>query len=80
MSAQPVDLSDLVIGESKYKYNYSGSRDCVELATAPTETTYIPGNPGAAWSAQEVSVTRLRILEMLRPELDTQKINFGEAD
>ena len=41
------------------------------LATAPTETTY---NPGAARTGQEVSVTRLRILEMLRPELDTQKI------
>ena len=46
----------------------------MELATAPTEITYIPGNPGAAWTGQEVSVTRLRILEMLRPELDTQKI------
>ena len=61
-------------------YLCSGSRDCVELDTAPTETTYIPGNPGAPWTPEEVIVTRQRILEMLRPELDTQKINFGEAD
>ena len=52
----------------------------MELDTAPTETTYIPGNPGAPWTPEEVIVTRQRILEMLRPELDTQKINFGEAD
>ena len=49
----------------------------MELDTAPTETTYIPGHPGAAWTPEEVTVTRQRILEMLRPELDTQKINFG---
>ena len=29
---------------------------------------------------QEIVVSRGKILEMLRPELDTQKVNFGEAD
>ena len=52
----------------------------MELDTAPTETTYIPGHPGAAWTPEEVTVTRQRILEMLRPELDTQKINFGDLN
>ena len=56
----------------------SGSRDCVELAVAPTDTTYIPGQPGGAWTAEEVTVTRQRILEMIRPDLETQQTNFGK--
>ena len=50
----------------------------MELESAPTETTYIPGEPGAPWTPEEISVTRQRILEMLRPELETQQLNFGK--
>ena len=37
-----------------------------------------PGNPGGSWTEDEISITRNRIIEMLRPEPEIVKINFDD--
>ena len=31
------------------------------------DTVYVPGNPGAAWTEEEIESTRLRIVQAINP-------------
>ena len=38
-----------------------------------TDAAYQPGTPGAQWTDDEVSATRLRVLQMIHPNWDIKK-------
>ena len=37
------------------------------------DSVYVPGNPGAAWTAEEIESTRLRILQAIHPDWNVKK-------
>ena len=39
------------------------------------DTVYVPGTPGGSWTEEEVTSTRLRVLQMIYPDWDV-KINM----
>merc|ERR1719192_700545 len=41
------------------------------------DTAYVPGNPGAAWTEEEIESTRFRILQAIHPDWDVQKEMYG---
>ena len=46
--------------------------------SGPTlDTAYVPGNPGAAWTGEELESTRLRILQAIHPDWGVQTDMFG---
>ena len=41
------------------------------------DTAYVPGNPGATWTEEEIESTRLRILQAIHPDWNVQKEMYG---
>ena len=37
------------------------------------DTVYVPGNPGAAWTEEEIESTRRRILQAIHPDWNVKK-------
>ena len=57
----------------------SGHRNCSEIIPSPPENEYQPGTPGGAWTEMEISVTRQRILEMLKQEDEIVYRNYDDT-
>ena len=57
----------------------SGHRNCSEIIPIPSENEYQPGTPGGAWNELEISITRQRILEMLKQEDETVYRNYDDT-
>merc|ERR1719192_1984236 len=43
------------------------------------DTAYVPGNPGAAWTEEEIESTRFRILQAVHPDWDVKKEMYGRG-
>ena len=43
------------------------------------DSVYVPGNPGAAWSKEEIESTRLRILQAIHPDWNVMKEMYGRG-
>ena len=44
------------------------------------DTVYVPGNPGAAWTEEEIESTRLRILQAIHPDWEVKKEMYGKGE
>ena len=43
------------------------------------DTAYVPGNPGAAWTEEEIESTRFMILQAIHPDWSVQREMYGLA-
>ena len=67
-----------ILPDDNMKYT-SGHRNCSEIIPIPSENEYQPGTPGGAWNELEISITRQRILEMLKQEDETVYRNYDDT-
>ena len=56
----------------------SGSRNCTYIEPEAPDTVYVPGTPGGPWTAEEISITRQKILQMLSPVSEVLETNYDD--